>query len=549
MALTDSNAARRWRAACPNCGAPVEFRSAASAFAVCSFCNSTVVREGDALRKIGESAELFDDHSPLQLGAAGTYRGAAFTLVGRLQYSYNGGTWNEWHALFDAADGVQKSGWLSEDNGRYVIAFETPLEADAPTATSLRAGAQVVLAGQAWSVASVSAAKLIAAQGELPHPPDLARGFTVADLRNTRGEVGTLDDGEPGAPRWSIGRSVAISELAMTGLAEQADKTLTGRAVACPSCGAALEVKLSTTQAIVCHQCHAVVDLVGHGAQGVGGELRHYAQANATEPLIPLGSIGTLTFNNTTLPWQVVGYVERCEVAESEEDEQSFWREYLLYHRAEGFAFIVDAEDGWSWTAPLTGVPERAGSGVKHEGVVYRKLYDYTGRVTYVLGEFYWQVAQNQRTFNTDYQGTGDAAAKRLNREQTGSRPGDEAQQQEVVWSGGEALAADTVMRAFLLAPEGRNALQRDALPTSFNGSSLLAKVFFGVLILVVVLMLFRCGGSGGGSRNCDDARATFGAASSEYQRCLDSNRSVGGGYYGGTGGAYGGYSSGGGHK
>ena len=505
------------------------------------------MREGDALRKIGESAELFDDHSPLQLGAAGKYQGTAFALVGRLQYRYDEGTWNEWHALFDGADGAgvgQKSGWLSEDNGRYVIAFDAPLDGSAPTATSLEAGAQVMLAGQTWSVASVSAAKLIAAQGELPHAPNLARGIVVADLRNSRGEVGTLDYAEAGTPRWSIGRSVAIGELAMTGLAAQAEKTLQGRAIACPNCGASLEVKLSTTQAIVCHQCHAVVDV----AQGVGGDLRHYAQANGTEPLIPLGSTGMLTLGKATLPWQVVGYVERCEVPETDEDEQTFWREYLLYHRTEGFAFIVDAEDGWSWTVPLTGVPEGAGNGVKHDGVVYRKLYDYTGMVTYVLGEFYWQIRQNQRTFNTDYQGTGGAAAKRLNREQTGSSRVDEVQQQEVVWSGGETLAADTVMKAFRLAPEKSAALQRDALPTSFSGSSLLAKIFFGVLILIVVLMLFRCGSSGGGSRNCDDARATFGAASSEYQNCLNSRRS-GGGYYGGTGGAYGGFSSGGGHK
>ena len=543
MALTDNDSPRRWRAACPNCGAPVEFRSAASAFAVCSFCKSTVVREGEALRRIGASAELFDDHSPLQLGAAGKYQGTAFTLVGRLQYQYDEGTWNEWHALFDGDDAGQKSGWLSEDNGRYVMAFEALLDGSAPTSTSLKVGAQAMLAGQAWSIASVSAAKLIAAQGELPHEPNLQRGFVVCDLRNTRGEVGTLDYAETGTPTWSIGRSVAISELAMTGLAAQAEKMLTGRAVACPSCGASLEVKLSATQAIVCHQCHAVVDVSG----GVGGDLRHYAQANGTEPLIPLGSTGTLTLGKATLPWQIVGYAERCEVPESDEDEQTFWREYLLYHRTAGFAFIVDTEDGWSWTAPLTGAPERAGSGVKHEGVVYRKLYDYTGMVTFVLGEFYWQVRQNQRTFNTDYQGTGSAAAKRLNREQTGSSRGDEVQE-EVVWSGGEALAADTVMKAFRLTPEKSAALQRDALPTSFNGSSLLAKIVFGVLILIVVLMLFRCGSSGDGARNCDDARATFGAASTEYQNCLSSDRR-GGGYYGGFGGAYGGFSSGGGHK
>ena len=46
-------------------------------------------------------AELFDDHSPLQLFAAGRLQDKAFTLVGRLQYSGASGTWTEWIALFD----------------------------------------------------------------------------------------------------------------------------------------------------------------------------------------------------------------------------------------------------------------------------------------------------------------------------------------------------------------------------------------------------------------------------------------------------------------
>ncbi len=509
---TEPSPQRAYRAACPNCGAPVEFRSAASAFAVCSFCKSTVVREGDALRKIGESAELFDDHSPLQLGTAGSYQGAAFTLVGRLQYRYAEGTWNEWHALFDSG----RSGWLSEDNGRYVIAFDAPPAGALPAAASLRVGAPVQAGGQAWSVASVTSATLLAAQGEFPRPPHGAGSFTIADLRNTRGEVGTLDYSTPDAPAWSIGRSVALSELALTGLAATTEKTLKGQAVECPSCGTALEIKLATTQSIVCTQCHAVVDV----SKGVGGALQHYAQANGGEPQIPLGSTGSLRLGKATaLPWQVVGYAERCEVDQDGADEQTFWREYLLYHRSEGFAFLVDAQDGWSWTAPLTGVPSGSGQVVNYEGASYRKLYDYTGMVTYVLGEFYWQVTRNQRTFNSDYQGTGSASAKRLNREQTGG--GDT---QEVVWSGGETLPAETVVKAFRLAPEKSAALQRDAAPTALNGASLLAKIFFWSFVIIVLLMLFRCGsGSSGGSS--------------------------GGGYYGGTGGSFGGYSSGGSHK
>jgi len=551
--LATESPQRAYRAACPNCGAPVDFASAASAFAVCSFCRSTVVREGDALRKIGESAELFDDHSPLQLGAAGRYQGVAFTLVGRLQYRSSEGTWNEWHALFDSPDAAtgtaQRSAWLSEDNGRYVLALPAPLAEPAPALTGLQPGAQVTVGGQRWSVASVTVAQLLAVQGELPTPPVTGRGFTVVDLRSERGEVATLDDADPAAPSWSVGRSVALSELAMTGLADGSgggggggsEKTLRGRAVECPSCGTALEVKLSTTQSIVCHQCHAVVDV----SQGVGGDLQHYAQANGSEPLIPLGSTGRLALGTqNTLPWQVVGYAERCEVAQSSDDEQSFWREYLLYHRTAGFAFLIDAEDGWSWSAPITGVPvsggrEGSGDKVTLNGEVYRKLYDYIGRVTYVLGEFYWRLTLNQQTANTDYQGTGKASGRRLNREQTS-----EGGAQEIVWSAGEALNADTVMKAFKLAPASAAAFQRDVTPGSSDFGSLRSRI---ILALVVVVILFIVMRSCSSRKDCSDTLATFGEASQEYQSCLASQRSGSGIRTGG--GSYGGFSSGGGHK
>ncbi len=532
---TEPSPQRAYRAACPNCGAPVDFRSAASAFAVCSFCRSTVLREGEALRKIGQSAELFDDHSPLQLGAFGRYQGEAFTLVGRLQYRYGDGTWNEWHALFDNG----RSGWLSEDNGRYVFGFDRPLTEPPPAPEALHIGTRQTVSGLAWTVSSVTVAKLIATQGELPHPPNTERGFVVADLRNTHGDVGTLDYSNPKAPTWSAGRSVAISELAMSGLADSADglltKALKARTVECPSCGASLEVKLSSTQSIVCQQCKAVVDLSTAG-QGVGGDLKHYAQDNGNEPHLALGSTGTLALGGKPpLPWQVVGYAERCEVAGGDDDEQSFWREYLLFHRQEGFAFLVDAEDGWSWAAPLTGVPEAVGTNVKYQGTLYRPMYEYSGKVTYVLGEFYWKLEREQTTANIDYRGSGADAQKRLNREQTRSGGTD-----EIVWSAGETLTADAVLKAFRLAPERATALKRDALPTSGAPGGLLAKVFFWVFVVVVILMVTRCGDDD----NCDDLRSSYGESSQEYQSCLAKQRSHRTG-----GGSFGGFSSGGSHK
>ena len=526
---------RAYRAACPNCGAAVEFVSAASASAVCSFCRSTLLREGDALRRIGVSGELFDDHSPLQLGASGKRQGMAFTLVGRLQYGYDGGTWNEWHALFDTGSDSKRSAWLSEDNGAYVIAFDAALPADAPKLDAMRAGHRVLADGRAWEVASVVQAKLIAAQGELPRPPRLQGSFAVVDLRNNAGEVATLDGSDPAQVSWSVGRAVTLSELAMQGLKDSSEKTLSARSLPCPNCGAALEVKLASTQSIACAQCHAVVDI----SKGAGADLTHYQQNNSgpsgATPQIPLGSNGTLELGGPPLPWQVVGYQERCDNPQSSEEETTYWREYLLYHREAGFAFLVDSNEGWSWVRPITGAPTVRGNSAQWQGVDYEQHWQYAAQVTWVQGEFYWRVRQGEQAEVTDYEGRGANAARRLSREATGS---------EVTWSAGQTLSAADVARAFAIAPEASAALQRDVAPLSSNAGVRKALILF-VLAVFVIVLVARC------SRDdCDEVKSTFGAASAEYRQCQRSSGGGIGSYGGNYGGSYGGYSSGGGgHK
>ena len=485
------------------------------------------MRDGEALRRIGTSAELFDDHSPLQLGAQGKQQGVPFTLVGRLQYAYEGGTWNEWHALFDNG----RSAWLSEDNGAYVVAFDAPLPADAPPLEGLQAGQRVMADGRVWDVASITRAKLLAAQGELPRPPQLQGEFDVVDLRNSAAEVATLDNSDPAQRTWSVGRSVVLSELALTGLREGSEKTLGSRSVQCPNCGTALEIKLATTQSLSCHQCSTVVDV----SAGVGGELKHYQQNNAgasgAEPQIPLGSTGTLALGSAPVPWQVVGYQERCDIPDSSEDETTFWREYLLYNRLEGFAFLVDSNEGWSWVKPLTGAPTVRGDKAQWQGFDFQKKWAYGAKVTWVQGEFYWRVKRDERAHVTDYEGRGAQSSARLSREQTG---------QEVTWSAGETIAASVVADAFGIAASGRPALQRDATPLGSGAS--VAKVIIIILVVIfLIAILSQCGGD-----RCDNVRQTFGAASAEYQQCQRSSTSSSRT----SGGSFGGWSSGGGgHK
>ena len=84
------------------------------------------MRSGDVLQRLGKMAELFDDHSPLQLMASGRIqqggKDVPFTLIGRLQYKGDAGVWTEWAAFLN--DGTLAT--LGEDNGAYV--FTRPID-------------------------------------------------------------------------------------------------------------------------------------------------------------------------------------------------------------------------------------------------------------------------------------------------------------------------------------------------------------------------------------------------------------------------------------
>ncbi|MDD0814000.1 DUF4178 domain-containing protein [Curvibacter sp. HBC28] len=496
-------AERFYRAPCPGCGAPVEFRSAQSTHAVCPYCQSTVVRQGEVLSRLGRMAELFDDPSPLQLHTSGRYQDRPFILIGRLQYQSPTGVWTEWVAWFD--DGSQA--FLSEDNGAYVMARPRELQRDMPPASAFRVGATTAVEGQPYTVAFNGQVSLRSAQGELPKMPPLGFGFGMVELRSDQGQVLSLDYSRT-PPALSQGQSVRLEDLQLSGLKSESVKEETARQFNCPQCGAAVEVTLASTKTLSCGTCHSLIDV----SQGVGGELRHALQDEPVAPHIPLGSQGTLE----GVAWQVVGFQHR--MGRSPGDDEAFgWCEYLLYNRQRGFSFLVDTEEGWSLVRPITGAPS-LGAGARsatYLGTRYDLQYSYEAETTYALGEFYWPVARGQRSSNRDYR----SAKGLLSLEQTPA---------EQTWSSGRKLDAAVVAKAFGVATPAAGFQTSDAGPTGpLRGLGCGTLIVIAVVLIVLVLLLSRCS-------RCDPA----------VENCNN------GGSYRSTGGAYGGYSGGGGsHK
>jgi hypothetical protein len=487
----------------------VSFLSAQSTHAVCAYCSSMVVRQGETLARIGKMAELFDDHSPLQLQATGRWNGQGFTLVGRLQYRYAEGTWTEWHVLRD--DG--STAFLSEDNGAYVFALPQPQQRALPGAEHFRVGATTAISGRVFTVASNQPVTLIAAQGELPHLPALGQPFAMVELRSQSGaaadgaEVLSIDFGST-PPGVSAGRAVQLEALGLSGLRGTATRDEQARQFNCPHCGASLRLQLASSKSLTCEACHSIIDV----SQGIGGELTSALQDEPVVPLIPLGSTALLQ----GVQWQVVGFQHRMGTAPEEPDEHFGWEEYLLFNAQRGFVFLVDATDGWSLVKPATGAPVLSPNAqtATYLGTRYQLQERYVAETNYVVGEFYWQVQRGQRTNNSDYR----AGRSLLSMERSAS---------EQTWSVGSSIASDAVARAFKL--EGKAALleRSDVGPwTPSPGWLLDPRLWVFVTIVLVLLAISQC------SQRCDP----------NVENCNNSAART-------SGGSYGGYSSGGGHK
>lgn len=497
--MAEGGLQRHYRAPCPSCGAPVEFQSAQSEFAVCGYCHSTVVRSGDVLRRIGNMAEVFDDFSPLRLMASGVVEGQAFTLIGRLQYKGEAGNWTEWIAMLP--DG--STGTLSEDNGRYVFTRPWTPAGPLPPLGDCTLGRALTVGDRALAVAARGQVRLIAAEGELPKLPALGEPFDLVELRSADGEVVSIDYGSQ-PPHLERGGTVELAALQLKGLKDESASDGAARQFNCPHCGAPVAVKLESTKSLTCGTCQSLIDI----SSGIGGELKAVQQGKpSAPPLIALGSIGQFE----GAPWQVVGFQHRMG-REPDDDETFGWDEYLLFHQQKGFCFLVDASDGWSLVRPTTGAPGVLAGGAKarYLGTTYLRTSSYNAETTHVLGEFYWPVTRGQRTDNVDYAGERGGI---LSQERSGS---------EITWSVGNRLASAAVAQAFGRAREADQFKRDEVGPFVAAKGAGCAIVLVALFILFIIFVVFAA--------IIDDS-----SSSSGYSRS--------------SGGSFGGYSSGGSHK
>ena len=416
-------------ASCPSCGAPLRFRGATSIVAVCQFCKSTLVRDGAKIEDIGKQAELLEDQTPLRIGADGRHKGNGFTVAGRIQYRYGAGVWNEWYVLFSD----MKGGWLSDASREYTMTYLLPPQ-PVPKFEELQPGQKVTLGKDTYTAMNMEAAEVVAGEGELPFRFTSGWKANVADLRGEGNKFATIDYSED--PPWIyVGEKLPFDQFSFSGLRDPEHIGFTkGRALSfkCGGCGAPLESHLATSEIVACARCGSLTDV----SKGVG-EVVQAAERHAKKfkPSIPLGTVGTWK----NVKYEAVGLMRRTIKVDGVDYT---WTEYLLHNTERGYAWVSEYNGHFSIIQNAAEVPKvQMGFGkpkVKYLGRTFEHFQKSEPKVTYLAGEFYWQVRLGDRANCDDYV----CPPLILSSEKTGN---------ELTWSFGEYVPGPDLWKAFNL--------------------------------------------------------------------------------------------------
>jgi hypothetical protein len=380
-------------AACPNCGASVEFRYDDSFVRVCDHCAHAVLRGDRGIETLGKVADLTPIESPLALFSSGTYGSSTFLLVGVAQIHHDrGGIWQEWYAKLDG-----RWGWLSEAQGRFYLTFEEPPQ-ELPAITTFVPGGTIDItvdgAPRRFTVGEIGHAHYAAARGELPFRLIRDGAFRFVDLDDGAGTFVTIDYGDGGSPpTLFVGRQITLAELGMTGgEVEPGRAPVQGRALVCPHCNAPIELRVpDRSQRVTCSSCGSLIS-TDTGDLAAVGKLVGRAQPN-----ILLGSKGTFLDGELI----VIGLVKRS--AQIDGTWYPF-SEYLLFAPAVGFRWLVESDGHWSYVQPIApGAVKQDVGGPRYDGVSFRPYQNATLRVDEVVGEFYWRVELGEKVTSEDF--------------------------------------------------------------------------------------------------------------------------------------------------
>lgn len=325
---------------CPSCGAGNTVTNPGVLMKVCDYCKTAIYWDEESALRVGNKSMDLPPSSRFRVGAGGKLKGRVFTVLGRLTYEHEKGTWNEW--FIELSDGSIQ--WLSEDEGELFL--ETPLKLTSPVPPfdELEPGTQITLNDRLGVVEELGEARCLGGEGQIPFVVQIGETYPYADGTGLDGSFGFgLEyDTATGEPTAFVGTVLSIGATKASPAAAEPAAARYGEIIRCPSCGKPYEGRrIETTEMVVCDACGAGLELDEAKAKVVGRNV-------GRRPPFSF-SVGTpLTFDKVT--YEVMGRLSYVEVDEGREYPSY---EYVLYNSDAGYLWLSEENGHFTVSRPF----------------------------------------------------------------------------------------------------------------------------------------------------------------------------------------------------
>jgi len=375
---------------CPSCSQAVVFRSKETRIKICA-CGQVLHRlDSDDLA--AKPAFTIPDHNDwVQVGTTGTYEGRPFEVIGRFRVWLSESVYNYWTILFD--DG--SPAWLSEGYGMYSIMQRMTPEKATTIAdlNMLRTTDYLMLKGEySWFLQRKDEAWKYEVEGEVWMPQSNDQ-FPIYDLYAVKNQhieaIEFLRD-------YVVFYDVEYVPYKSLQLKNVNETPPTPKDVVCTECNTTIAVKtFPYAQSCSCSACGMRFVYKG-GGKGFVSQKKEKENDNALA--IPLGSKGTLK----GIDYEVIGYT----LKEENDATGERWREYVLYNRAEGYAFLSEYKGNWMYAREQGNSPVTAHENpetIYYNGEEYDLYNRYKIRVVDTAGEFPFNIFDDGNIVSAEF--------------------------------------------------------------------------------------------------------------------------------------------------
>lgn len=322
---------------CPSCGAGHTLANPGILTLVCDYCQTTIFIEDEAA-SAGEKSIVAEPRSVLSVGATGTVAGAEVLILGRVQFDWGGGRWDEWFAT-----GPGQDLWLVEDERRYSLERQVT-GLSVPHDATL--GTQLWFEGRVFEVTETRVARCVGGEGQLPRTIGVGEEYAYLDAIELDGDgVLSIERGADGEVVAFLGEDVAPQDLRFGDVSLPPPMDFTeGAAIQCSSCGAGFTLPAQeSVVTAVCTSCGTQLELTPGGQTILG------VNPGRWDFPLKVGDQGALD----GVTWEIVGRLLY------QEGFGEHTREYLLWAKGHGYRWLAEYEGSWTLQQATRRGPEK----------------------------------------------------------------------------------------------------------------------------------------------------------------------------------------------